>query len=199
MGWRIFNNHSVHNLTFTRKYSINYLQQLPRRNKNKAKQLENKRLYTLRCLPWVHWSTRSPGWEEPAGLSCLQQNSVSLLSSALLSVHFPEKWNQKKFLFRNCPTITRYTLRHIKQIPAYNVSTDEILRRYQSNRKSGSCYFRQWPSRRQQKIIFFFSKFSLLITVLFEGTFTSFFKDKKSHRSHKTVGINVFLTIFAWW
>jgi hypothetical protein len=34
---------------------------------------------------------------------------------------------------------------------------------------------------------------------LFEGTFTSFFKDKKSKRSHKTVGIKVFLTIFAWW
>jgi hypothetical protein len=33
--------------------------------------------------------------------------------------------------------------------------------------------------------------------LLFEGTFTSFFKDKKSKRSHKTVGINVFLTIFA--
>jgi hypothetical protein len=28
--------------------------------------------------------------------------------------------------------------------------------------------------------------------LLSEGTFTSFFKDKKSKRSHKTVGINVF-------
>ncbi len=26
-----------------------------------------------------------------------------------------------------------------------------------------------------------------------------FFKDKKAKRSHKTVGIKVFLTIFAWW
>jgi hypothetical protein len=36
--------------------------------------------------------------------------------------------------------------------------------------------------------------------LLFEGTFTSFtsfFKDEKSKRSHKTVGIKVFLTIFA--
>jgi hypothetical protein len=33
--------------------------------------------------------------------------------------------------------------------------------------------------------------------LLFEGTFTSFFKDKKSKRSNKTVGIKVFLTIFA--
>ncbi len=30
-----------------------------------------------------------------------------------------------------------------------------------------------------------------------EGTFTSFFKDKKSKKSHKTVEIKVFLTIFA--
>jgi hypothetical protein len=33
--------------------------------------------------------------------------------------------------------------------------------------------------------------------LLFEGTFTSFFKDKKSKRSYKTVGIKAFLTIFA--
>ncbi len=31
--------------------------------------------------------------------------------------------------------------------------------------------------------------------LLFEGTFTSFFKGKKSKRSHKTVEIKVFLTI----
>jgi hypothetical protein len=33
--------------------------------------------------------------------------------------------------------------------------------------------------------------------LLFEGTFTSFFNGKKSKRSHKTVEIKVFLTIFA--
>ncbi len=33
--------------------------------------------------------------------------------------------------------------------------------------------------------------------LLFEGTFSSFFKDKKSKRGHRTVGIKVFLTIFA--
>jgi hypothetical protein len=32
---------------------------------------------------------------------------------------------------------------------------------------------------------------------LFEGTFTSFCKDKKSKRSHKTVEIKVFLITFA--
>ncbi len=43
----------------------------------------------------------------------------------------------------------------------------------------------------------FFSKFFCLF--LFEGTFTSFFKDKKSKRIQNTVGIKLFLTIFAWW
>jgi hypothetical protein len=33
--------------------------------------------------------------------------------------------------------------------------------------------------------------------LLFEGTCTSFFKDKKSKRSHKTVEIKVFLTVFG--
>ena len=45
-----------------------------------------------------------------------------------------------------------------------------------------------------KKLMFFF-KFSCIL--LFEGTFTSFFKDKKSKRSHKTVEIKVFLTILA--
>ncbi len=35
--------------------------------------------------------------------------------------------------------------------------------------------------------------------LLFEGTFASYFEDKKSKRSRKTVGIKVFLPIFAWW
>ena len=33
--------------------------------------------------------------------------------------------------------------------------------------------------------------------LLFEGTLKSFFKDKKSKKSYKIVGIKVFLTIFA--
>jgi hypothetical protein len=39
--------------------------------------------------------------------------------------------------------------------------------------------------------------FKKLFLLLFESTFTSFFKDKKSKKSNKTVGIKVFLTIFA--
>ncbi len=60
---------------------------------------------------------------------------------------------------------------------------------------SGSCYFRQWPSRWQLKINNFNKFFCLL---LFEATLISFFKDKVIKRS-KTVPIKVFLTIFAWW
>ncbi len=47
-----------------------------------------------------------------------------------------------------------------------------------------------------------FNKFNkIFCLLLFEGTFTSFliFKDIKSKRSRKTVGIKVFLTIFAQW
>jgi hypothetical protein len=45
------------------------------------------------------------------------------------------------------------------------------------------------------KKLIFLKKISCVL--LFEGTFTSFFKDKKSKRSHKTEEIKVFLTIFA--
>jgi hypothetical protein len=47
-----------------------------------------------------------------------------------------------------------------------------------------------------KKNTFFFIKFFCLL--LFEGTFTSFFIDIKSKRSHKAVGIKVFPTIFGW-
>jgi hypothetical protein len=46
----------------------------------------------------------------------------------------------------------------------------------------------------KKKQIFLTMFFCIL---LFDGTFTSFFKDKKSKRSHKTAEIKVFLTILA--
>jgi hypothetical protein len=49
-----------------------------------------------------------------------------------------------------------------------------------------------YPQNANGKLL---KKFFCLL--LFEGTFTSFFKDKKSKRSHKQIGIKVFLTIFA--
>ncbi len=58
----------------------------------------------------------------------------------------------------------------------------------------GSCYFRHWPSRCQQKNIFF-SKFFCLL--LFEGALTSFFKDKSHLKKHKTVGVKVF-SYYSW-
>ncbi len=54
---------------------------------------------------------------------------------------------------------------------------------------SGSCYFRHSPSKTQM----------FVCLLLFEGTYTSFFKDKKSSRSRKRLGIKAFLSIFAWW
>jgi hypothetical protein len=44
------------------------------------------------------------------------------------------------------------------------------------------------------KKIIFSKKFFCIL--LFEGTFTSFFQDKKSKRSHKTVEIRFFLLLF---
>ncbi len=55
---------------------------------------------------------------------------------------------------------------------------------------SGSCYFCHWPSRFQQKTNFLTQFFCLLF---FEGTFTSFFKDKKSKKSHKIINSRFFL------
>ncbi len=54
-------------------------------------------------------------------------------------------------------------------------------------KRSGSCFFCHWSSRHQQ--ITSFSQFFCLL--LFEGTFTSFFKDKNWQRSHKTVGLGI--------
>jgi hypothetical protein len=42
------------------------------------------------------------------------------------------------------------------------------------------------------------NKKNFFCLLLFEGTFTTFFKENKSQRSHKTVGMKVYLTIFAW-
>jgi hypothetical protein len=67
---------------------------------------------------------------------------------------------------------------------------------YGSGFGSGSCYFRHWLTRSRQKTNFKKKFFCLL---LFEGTFASFFKDKKSKISLKAVGIKVFLPIYAWW
>jgi hypothetical protein len=48
-------------------------------------------------------------------------------------------------------------------------------------------------SKKIKKILQFFC------LLLFWRYIYIIFKDKKSKRSHKAVGIKVFLTIFAWW
>jgi hypothetical protein len=63
---------------------------------------------------------------------------------------------------------------------------------YGSGSGSGSWYFRPWPSKRRQKL--FFPSFSLYLV---EGTFTSFFSDKKVMKKSKTVGIKVFFSYFC--
>ncbi len=55
---------------------------------------------------------------------------------------------------------------------------------------SGSCYFRQWPTRWQQKIHFFLRFFANYS----EATFTS--KVIKKSQNRRNQG---FRTIFAWW
>ncbi len=59
---------------------------------------------------------------------------------------------------------------------------------------SGFFFFRHWPSRRQQKTNLKNSFSAYYFFKVRYPTFISFFKDKKSKRSHKTVGIKVFFT-----
>jgi len=49
-----------------------------------------------------------------------------------------------------------------------------------------------FQSRQLRQLYPGFNNYFLNNTLLYEGTFTSFFKDKRSNRSHKTVGIKVF-------
>ncbi len=55
---------------------------------------------------------------------------------------------------------------------------------------SGSCYFRHWPSRHQQKTNL---KKSFFAYFFLEVHLRHFSKIKKSKRSHKTLGIKFFL------
>jgi len=57
---------------------------------------------------------------------------------------------------------------------------------------SGSCSSRQQLSRHQQKMILL----KVFCFLLFEGTFTSIFKNKKSKRSPNTVEIKIFYFFF---
>ncbi len=69
---------------------------------------------------------------------------------------------------------------------------DSVRRIHASGCGSGSCYFRHWLSRPQQKPIL---KENFLCLLLFEGTFTSFFKDKKSKEVTKQYESRFFLLV----
>ncbi len=122
--------------------------------------------------------------------------------------HFWEKYVKLSFILSNFSKITVVTGSITRPQEARKLCR---YRRFQccgsvkfwygsgsgSGSSSGSCYCRHWPSRRQQKTTIFF-----LISAhryYFEGAITSFFKGKNSQRSHKIVGIKVYLTLFAWW
>ncbi len=80
---------------------------------------------------------------------------------------------------------------HTGSVPdPWNFGMDPIRGSITNGSGSGSRSFCQWPSIGQQKNNF------LLFSVF---TFTSFFKDNKTFRSHKTVEIKVFLFFFVYW
>ncbi len=61
---------------------------------------------------------------------------------------------------------------------------------------SGTCFFRQWLTRCQQRNEFFL-KFLCLLLFTFQGTFTAVFKDKKSKRCRKIVKNKSFSYFFC--
>ncbi len=126
-----------------------------------------------------------------ASESCVQFQNITKHSEiwgAIQGVVFNREQTVRKLpqfspVFRIRDILVRIRIRILESVPLTNGTG------------SGSCSFRQWPSRRQKKI--FFKK--VLCLFLF-GTFTSFFKDKKSQRSHKTVEMKCFLIFYAcWW
>ncbi len=76
---------------------------------------------------------------------------------------------------------SRHTPTWIRRVPVLRIH--EILARIRSLLFS-SVIFKTSKN---------FTKKKVFCLLLFEGTFTSFLKDKKAHRSHKTEGINFFL------
>ncbi len=102
-----------------------------------------------------------------------QQNSCSVGFS----------FNYRNTLFSTCRSFNSWLIEHLHFVHC----TRDILVRIRgyvplTNESGfGSWSVHQWPSRRRQKVILFLLIFSAYYgTVLFEGTLTLFFKDKKS-------------------
>jgi hypothetical protein len=94
-----------------------------------------------------------------------------------------------------CKSFSRYSLRLSIPLKVWIRIWIWIRGSMPLTNESGSCYFRHWPSRCQQKNNFFI-KFFLLITFL--RYIYVIFQRWKVKKSHKIVGIKGFLTIFAW-
>jgi hypothetical protein len=105
-------------------------------------------------------------------------------SNILIKPHLPTSYSRNKVMF------TEPVLRIHDILVWIRIRIRESM---PHTNGSGSFCFHHLPSRCQQKTNL--KKFFCIL--LFEGTFASFFKGKKSKRSHKTVEIKVFLTIFA--
>ncbi len=139
-------------------------------------------------MPWTWWAWRAGGsrppswWASCSAWTCTattrrtfrhvppERQPKSLLPGQVLRIHDILVWIRIWIWIRRSMTLT-------------------------SGSGSGSCFFRHWPSRRQQKTNLKKKFFCLL---LFEGTFKSFFKDKKSKRSHKTEGRNQGFSYYFW-
>ncbi len=149
--------------------------------------------------PWPLLSASSPCWASSswrAGRSCRRRcRGWSAAQSAAHPCTQPGP-------VRCCVHHTTCRLRIRILLPSLHNKDHEILREHLetfwcgsgSGFGSGSCYLRHWPSRRQRKT----NPKKVFLLITFWRYIYIIFKDKKSKRSHKTVGIKVFLTIFAW-
>jgi hypothetical protein len=123
-------------------------------------------------------------WEMACAIHELQYTPEKILRRAMIA-HGNSTW-----------WVAKRRRRHLCQF-AYVLSCEQCCgsTTFWCGPGSRSSHFHHWLSRRQQKTNFK----KVFLHIIFAVTFTSFFKDKKSKRSHKTVEVKVFLTIFANW
>ncbi len=168
--------------------------------------------------PQLQWASMAPEWASMSSrqayttLTLVSKKKVIILATlnwyicteSIDSIRTPVRAKFRLFSRNCCPFRIVYEIQknigNIRNFEIRNFVNTLIRIRIcgsmplTNGSGSGSFYFHHWPSRCQQKKNFFKKLFCI---VLFEGTFTSFFKGNKSKRSHKTVEIKVFHTIFA--
>ncbi len=116
------------------------------------------------------YSTKDTSYQVPKRILNVFQNKLKLSGRCFVKA----SRDTGAFLFPNNPYKPVFRIRDL--LVRIGILGSVLLTNWSG---SVSYFFHQWPSRRQLK--YFFSKFLGLL--LFEGTFTSFFKDK----SHKEV------------